>query len=160
MSFCLYNKKNNTQRLEYILHLFGISSSLQLSGYPLLLLHEVHSLRESEHSWHSSGKNNIYSLAALVRKILFCHSKIKFISSRHRVISSTCKLESNSAVNVIVMNRFANISALCYDGIHEVWNSNQQHPSHIPCGNNITNKRANVCGEKKKYIKTFRGVYL
>ena len=28
-----------------------------------------------------------YSLAALVRKILFCHSKIKFISSRHRVIS-------------------------------------------------------------------------
>ena len=43
----------------------------------------------------SRGKNNIlrtsaifYSLAALVRKILFCHSKIKFISSRHRVISS------------------------------------------------------------------------
>ena len=29
-----------------------------------------------------------YSLTALVRKILFCHSKIKFISSRHRVISS------------------------------------------------------------------------
>ena len=28
-----------------------------------------------------------YSLAALVRKILFCHWKIKFISSRHRVIS-------------------------------------------------------------------------
>ena len=27
------------------------------------------------------------SLAALVRKILFCYSKIKFISSRHRVIS-------------------------------------------------------------------------
>ena len=35
----------------------------------------------------SRGKNNIL-LAALVRKILFCHSKIKFISSRHRVISS------------------------------------------------------------------------
>ncbi|CAH3184727.1 unnamed protein product [Porites lobata] len=30
----------------------------------------------------------IPSLAALVRKILFCHSKIKFISSRHCVISS------------------------------------------------------------------------
>ena len=29
-----------------------------------------------------------YSLAALVHKILFCHSKIKFISSRHHVISS------------------------------------------------------------------------
>ena len=38
----------------------------------------------------SSGLRNtiFYSLAALVRKILFCHSKIKFISSRHRVISS------------------------------------------------------------------------
>ena len=35
----------------------------------------------------------------------------------------------------------------------EVWNSNQQHPSHIPCGNNITNKRANVCGEKKSIFK-------
>ena len=28
------------------------------------------------------------SIYALVRKILFCHSKIKFISSPHRVISS------------------------------------------------------------------------
>ena len=27
-----------------------------------------------------------YSLAALVRKILFCHSKMKFISSSHRVM--------------------------------------------------------------------------
>ena len=35
----------------------------------------------------SRGKNNIL-LAALVCKILFSHSKIKFISSRHRVISS------------------------------------------------------------------------
>ena len=34
------------------------------------------------------AKTILYSLAALVRKILFCHSKIKFISSRHRVISS------------------------------------------------------------------------
>ena len=34
------------------------------------------------------AKTKFYSLAALVRKILFCHSKIKFISSRHRVISS------------------------------------------------------------------------
>ena len=33
-------------------------------------------------------KTIFYSLPALVRKILFCHSKIKFISSRHRVISS------------------------------------------------------------------------
>ena len=36
-------------------------------------------------SWQ---KTIFYSLAALVRKILFAHSKIKFISSRHRVISS------------------------------------------------------------------------
>ena len=34
------------------------------------------------------AKTIFYSLAALVRKILFCHSKIHFISSRHRVISS------------------------------------------------------------------------
>ena len=32
------------------------------------------------------AKTIFYSLAALVRKILFCHSKIKFISSRHRVM--------------------------------------------------------------------------
>ena len=36
-------------------------------------------------SWQ---KTIFYSLAALVRKILFCHLKIKFISSRPRVISS------------------------------------------------------------------------
>ena len=34
------------------------------------------------------AKTIFYSLAALVRKILFCHSKKKFISSRHRLISS------------------------------------------------------------------------
>ena len=34
------------------------------------------------------AKTIFYSLAALVCKILFCHSKIKFISSRLRVISS------------------------------------------------------------------------
>ena len=38
------------------------------------------------------AKTIFYSLAALVRKILFCHSKIKFISSRHRVISSTSEV--------------------------------------------------------------------
>ena len=36
-------------------------------------------------SWQ---KTIFYSLAALVLKILFCHSKIKFISSRPRAISS------------------------------------------------------------------------
>ena len=34
------------------------------------------------------AKTIFYSLAALVRKIFFCHSKIKFISSHHRVIFS------------------------------------------------------------------------
>ena len=33
------------------------------------------------------AKTIFYSLAGLVRKILFCHWKIKFISSHHRVIS-------------------------------------------------------------------------
>ena len=32
------------------------------------------------------AKTIFYSLAALVRKILFCHSKIKFISSSRRVM--------------------------------------------------------------------------
>ena len=32
------------------------------------------------------AKTTFYSLAALVRKILFCHSKIKFISSSRRVM--------------------------------------------------------------------------
>ena len=58
MSFFLYNKKNITRRLE-------------------------------EWILFSRGiKTIFYSLPALVRKILFCHWKIKFRSSRHRVISS------------------------------------------------------------------------
>jgi len=40
-------------------------------------------------TWHlKTWQKQFYSLAALVRKILFCHSKIKFVSSRPRVISS------------------------------------------------------------------------
>ena len=58
MSFCLCNKKNITRRLEDMNFIFW---------------------------WQ---KTIFYSLAALVHKILFCHSKIKFISSRRRVISS------------------------------------------------------------------------
>ena len=54
-SACLYNKKNITRRLEDMNFIF---------------------------SWQ---KTVFYSLAALVRKILFCHSKIKFRSSRPRV---------------------------------------------------------------------------
>ena len=42
------------------------------------------------------AKTIFYSLAALVRKILFCHSKIKFISSHHRVISCILRFASNS----------------------------------------------------------------
>ena len=57
-SACVYNKKNITRRLEDMNFIF------------------------------SSQKTIFYLLAALVRKILFCHSKIKFISSRPRVISS------------------------------------------------------------------------
>ena len=60
-SACLYNKKNITWRLEDMNFIF---------------------------SWQK--KTIFYSLAVLVRKILFCHSKIKFISSHPRVISSIC----------------------------------------------------------------------
>ena len=38
-------------------------------------------------------KTIFYSLPALVRKILFCQSKIKFISSRHCLISSLYSLK-------------------------------------------------------------------
>ena len=48
-SACLYNKKNITRRLEDMKFYFLVAKTI------------------------------FYSLAALVRKILFCHSKIKFI---------------------------------------------------------------------------------
>ena len=57
-SACLYNKKNITRRLEDMNFIFSWQKQ-----------YFTHSLQ-------------------LVRKILFCHSKIKFISSRPRVISS------------------------------------------------------------------------
>ena len=54
------------------------------------------------------AKTIFYSLAALVRKILFCHSKIKFISSSHCVISSiyitsdrTCEKDQIVTLTVI-----------------------------------------------------------
>ena len=56
MYFCLYDKKNITRRLEDMNFIF---------------------------SWQ---KQIFYSIAVLVRKILFC--KIKFVFSRHCVISS------------------------------------------------------------------------
>ena len=37
-----------------------------------------------------SGKTIFYSFALLVRRILFCHSKIKFISLSRRVMSFYC----------------------------------------------------------------------
>ena len=43
------------------------------------------------------AKTIFYSLAALVRKILFCHAKIKFISSRHCLISSIYMLAKKFA---------------------------------------------------------------
>ena len=58
MSFCLYNKKNITRRLEDMNFIF---------------------------SWQK--QYFIHSLRSFV-KYCFCHSKIKCISSRHRVISS------------------------------------------------------------------------
>ena len=67
--FYLYNKKNNTRRLE------------------------------------DMANTIFYSLAALVSKILFCHSKLKFICSRHRVISSLYTLQTGARLQNI--KRFA-----------------------------------------------------
>ena len=50
------------------------------------------------------AKTIFYSLAALVRK-MFCHSKIKFISSRHRVISSIYCLSKRQLVSHNAISR-------------------------------------------------------
>ena len=47
------------------------------------------------------AKTIFYSLAAFFRKILFCHSKMKFISSRHRVISSIYFFARNPKRNMV-----------------------------------------------------------
>ena len=95
----------------------------------------------------SRGKTIFYSLAALVRKILFCHSKIKFISSRHRVISSMhapytncscrssyeedikqCKFHQQGALSIKTQQSWPNffkfqsvsILAICCNRRHEI----------------------------------------
>ena len=52
------------------------------------------------------AKTTFYSLAALIRKILFCHSKIKFISSRHRVISSIYLLDRHIQLQITAVARW------------------------------------------------------
>ena len=52
------------------------------------------------------AKAIFYSLAALVRKILFYHSKMKFISSRHRVISSMYSEERSGKIYSFVWRYF------------------------------------------------------
>ena len=52
------------------------------------------------------AKTIFYSLAALVRKILFYHSKMKFISSRHRVISSMYSEERSGKIYSFVWRYF------------------------------------------------------
>ena len=52
------------------------------------------------------AKTIFYSLAAIVRKILFCHSKIKFISSGHRVISSVYSEERSGKIYSFVWRYF------------------------------------------------------
>ena len=64
------------------------------------------------------AKTIFYSLAALVRKILFCHSKIKFISSRHRVISSIYVWCQKNLVcwpnRAFLVRGLARVTALCF----------------------------------------------
>ena len=57
------------------------------------------------------AKTIFYSLAALVRKILFCHSKIKFISSRHRVISSIYLRENKIARHALLGLKMKNLES-------------------------------------------------
>ena len=55
------------------------------------------------------AKTIFYSLAAPVRKILFCCSKIKFISSRHRVISSMYFAHAIEARKAQIIKHIKNI---------------------------------------------------
>ena len=79
MSFCLYNKKNIC------------TAAWRYEFYFLV------------------AKTIFYSLAELVRKILFCYSKIKFISSRHRVISSLYIYMSFCITVLTIMNQYSRI---------------------------------------------------
>ena len=71
------------------------------------------------------AKTIFYSLAALVRKILFCHSKIKFISSRHRVISS------------IYSWRFSRYSAPSQLVYGHMTSNNEPVSRQMPCAGNV-----------------------
>ena len=64
-----------------------------------------------------------FLVAALVRKILFCHSKRKFISSRHRVISSiylthinyhlfSCRELNDNELKTLPSGIFSDLSSL------------------------------------------------
>ena len=80
MSFCLYNKKNITRRLEDMNFIF---------------------------SWQKQYFT--HSLRSFVKYCFgFCHSKIKFISSSHRVISS---LYSQEALQLFLLS-ITNLSVI------------------------------------------------
>ena len=66
------------------------------------------------------AKTIFYSLVALVRKILFCHSKIKFISSRHRVISSIYFMREFSTLHVFDSPLYSNSWCLTHNWISRI----------------------------------------
>ena len=68
------------------------------------------------------AKTIFYSLAALVHKILFCHLKIKFISSRHRVISSMYFAYTRMSIRVYAyVNTRVYVLLLCIPISFFIW---------------------------------------
>ena len=55
------------------------------------------------------AKTIFYERAQRVSKILFCHSKIKFMSSRHRVISSIYLLRLDNDNTSQVITKYAHL---------------------------------------------------
>ena len=55
------------------------------------------------------AKTILYERAQRVSKILFCHSKIKFMSSRHRVISSIYLLRLDNDNTSQVTTKYAHL---------------------------------------------------
>ena len=98
----------------------------------------------------SRGKNNIYSLTALVRKILFCHSKIKFISSRHRVISSIYFF-----IAAVVIVICLSISSFCHIKFFQIV---KRHKIQIQAQQQAlqnADNNLNIMRLKKSSVKTF-----
>ena len=88
LNFTNYYKKT-FGKLSMLFIIYYKDTSVLLESIPLVKFRKTtFATRVVYFLYFLVAKTIFYSLAALFRKIWLCHSKIKFISSRHRVISS------------------------------------------------------------------------